>query len=94
MKIKHWQGYGSVEAKKLSLTVKNKIAELRIKVSGNHEYGIELTDEYDIANWLVKRFDKSFTDYRKIIDIETEMDYDIDRSCEICYYCITYRKED
>ena len=59
MKIKHWQGYGTVDAKKLPANG----ASLRIKVSGNHEWGLRRDDEYDLYCWLVKRFDKSIPDY-------------------------------
>ena len=37
MKIKHWQGYGSVNMKVLLNTPKKVI----IEVYGNHEYGLE-----------------------------------------------------
>lgn len=59
MKIKHWQGYGTVIATK----IKDKNYNLVVKVVGNHEWGIHRDDEYDLFNWLVKRFDKSQKDY-------------------------------
>lgn len=59
MKIKHWQGYGTVNARK----VKDKNVTLHISVTGNHEWGIRRDDDYDLFNWLVKRFDKTQTDY-------------------------------
>ena len=37
MKIKHWQGYGCVNA----VRVKDKEHTLHIRVTGNHECGIE-----------------------------------------------------
>ena len=58
MKIKHWQGYGSVNA----IKVKDNTCKLHIRVSGNHEWGICRDDLYDLYNWLVKRFDKSIKD--------------------------------
>ena len=58
MKIKHWQGYGTVSAQK----VKDKNVTLHIRVTGNHECGIHLDDTYNLYNWLVKRFDKSVPD--------------------------------
>ncbi len=61
MKIKHWQGYGSVNAtvKKKSMAMTGKGFEDRsivIEVVGNHECGIELpfTDNYRLAQWLGK----------------------------------------
>lgn len=55
MRIKHWQGYGIVNAVK----VKDKDFTLAVHVSGNHEWGLRRDDTYDLFNWLVKRFDKS-----------------------------------
>ena len=61
MKIKHWQGYGTVSAQK----IKDKNCTLHVRVTGNHEWGLALRDTYDLFNWLVKRFDRSQTDYIK-----------------------------
>lgn len=59
MKIKHWQGYGTVSAQK----IKDKSCTLHVRVTGNHEWGLVRHDTCDLFNWLVKRFDKSQTDY-------------------------------
>ena len=59
MKIKHWQGYGCVDAKRIP----NKSCTLHVRVHGEHEWGLRRDDDYDLFNWLVKRFDKSMTDY-------------------------------
>ena len=40
MKIKHWQGYGCVNATKVKMTTKDNIRNLIIRVSGNHECGL------------------------------------------------------
>lgn len=60
-KIKHWQGYGTVKAG----VVKDNSCTLHIRVEGNHEYGINCGewDEWRLFEWLVKRFDKTITDY-------------------------------
>lgn len=58
MKIKHWQGYGSVDAKRIP----NKSYTLHVRVTGNHEWGLRRDNLYDLYNWLVKRFDKSVPD--------------------------------
>ena len=58
MKIKHWQGYGTVNAMKI-----HDSNTLHVKVVGNHEWGIYRNDEYDLYYWLVKRFDKKENDY-------------------------------
>jgi hypothetical protein len=57
MKVKHWQGYGSVEVKKIS---KKKITtmygekktELVLQVKGNHEWGLVRDDVYDVRRWM------------------------------------------
>lgn len=59
MKIKHWQGYGTVSARK----IQDKSCTLHIQVTGNHEWGLRRDDPYDLFHWLVKRFDKSVPDY-------------------------------
>lgn len=92
MKIKHWQGYGTVNAKKLFMnTSDDGITELVIEVKGNHEWGLVRDDEYDVANWLVKRFDKDFIDYRDIIYLKIDEDYDIDTHEDIAIYTINYK---
>ena len=58
MKIKHWQGYGTVSAQK----IKDKSCTLHVLVTGNHEWGLRRDDLYDLYNWLVRRFDKSVPD--------------------------------
>lgn len=70
MKIKHWQGYGCVNAKKISSKSNNGEMTTIIKVTGNHECGLIRNDKYDAYNWLLKRFDKNITDYRKIKQLE------------------------
>ena len=61
MKLKHWQGYGSVNATKKSSNIDKatNIKTLIIEVIGNHECGIVRNDKYDLYNWLIKRFDKT-----------------------------------
>lgn len=100
MRIKHWQGYGSVEATKIKKVVKTeenpysleygiKKMLLIVKVSGNHEWGLENNDTYDVYNWLVKRFAKEVKDYTNIIKMEIDSNYDFEKSCSICTYYIT-----
>lgn len=88
MKIKHWQGYGCVDAKKISMKdhvrYGETVRELHIRVTGEHEYGLARHDTYDVANWLIKRFDKSFDDYRKIRNMN------IDDNDTVCDYYISY----
>lgn len=88
MKIKHWQGYGAVNAQKIRKSVGKGITTLVVRVTGNHECGLRRDDNYDLSNWLIKRFDKTFTDYRTIRSVnirETE-----ENGVEICEYTFTY----
>lgn len=59
MRIKHWAGYGTVIAKRIP----NASCTLHVHVEGDHERGLRRDDEYDLFNWLVRRFDRSITDY-------------------------------
>lgn len=92
MKIKHFQGYGYVKAKK----IKSNGCTLHVKVSGDHEWGIINEDEYDLFNWLVKRFDKSISspfEFHKLHPkIEIIPGYDLKEKTEICHYLFTYDK--
>jgi len=88
MKIKHWQGYGLVNARKISHSTNNGITSLHIRVSGDHEQTLERNDRYDVANWLVKKFDKSFVDWRTITSVQTNLSYA--NGEEVCDYVISY----
>lgn len=90
MKIKHWQGYGTVEAKR----IKNASCTLHIRVHGMHECGLRRDDEYDLYNWLVKKFDRSVPSYAdwhrmdpkiSIIEWSSEMEMH-----DYCDYYFTY----
>lgn len=59
MKLKHWAGYGTVVAKRIP----NASCTLHVHVEGDHERGLRRDDEYDLFNWLVRRFDRTVTDY-------------------------------
>lgn len=89
MKIKHWQGYGCVNAKKISKD-KNTLV---VEVSGTHEYGLSRDDKYDVFNWLVKRFDKSRKDYMEIQDIDIDEDSELVNGLPFwrCVYTISFR---
>lgn len=52
MKLKHWQGYGSVKAEKIEKTPNSIV----IEVTGAHEYGLVRNDLYDAKKWLLDRF--------------------------------------
>lgn len=88
MKIKHWQGYGSVTAVKKEKTKNNGMTTISIQVTGDHECGLIRNDKYDVYNWLLKKFDKSVESYR---DIEFMNIKDLYTSPESVVYTITYR---
>lgn len=54
MRIKHWQGYGTVEAKKLAERNVNGTHYVLVGVTGNHEWGLErgYNDVYGVQQWL------------------------------------------
>ena len=94
MRIKHWAGYGCVNARKVK---DSSPSTLHIRVEGNHEQGLVRNDEYDLYNWLVKRFDHDVQDYpdwhrsRPIIEIRPGWRTDIDMGCvDTCDYYFTY----
>lgn len=79
MKLRHWAGYGTVNARVISTGKNSKT----IEITGNHEWGLDrpFHDEYCIENWL-KRFQpkgKAFSDYsvlandyKKVNGLDTE----------------------
>lgn len=86
MKLKHWSGYGTVDAKKIG----SGRDFLKVVVRGSHECGIERTDKVDVFNWLVKRFDRKRTDWMEIEDIETDVHYE-ENDMEVCIFMIKFR---
>jgi len=63
MRLKHWQGYGTINAtvsgRELNTASNTEI--IKIKVWGNHEYGLDRSeDKYDIFRWLLKRLVKAY----------------------------------
>ena len=93
MKIKHYQGYGTVTANKISKSVKDGICTLKIHVEGNHECGLVRNDAYDLSNWLIKRFDRSFTNYHSIVGMECYDDYKKVNGIDVEYCDYTFRYE-
>lgn len=94
MRIKHWAGYGCVNARKCK---DGNPFCLHIKVEGNHERGIVREDDYDLYNWLVKRFDRNVQDYESwhrsnpIIEVRPGWRKDLNLGyVDTCDYYITY----
>jgi len=57
MKIKHYQGYGLIDAKVISrkLNTAERRKTVCVAVKGNHEYGLDRSDfPQDAAKWLLK----------------------------------------
>lgn len=93
MKVKHWQGYGTVEMKKMSQKTKDNIKTVVVRVSGNHEWGLERNDTYDIHRWICKRLAKDCKNYSDIINMTINDSYETINgiSTEVCVYTISYR---
>lgn len=89
-KIKHWQGYGSVDAKVLKKTNDTLV----VRVSGNHEYGLDCDkyDTYRVYDWLVKRFcpNKEERDIESV-DIDDRYEQVGNLDVEVCDYTIHFR---
>lgn len=76
MKIKHFAGYGSVQAKKVSKTnIGNNKTKLVVEVKGDHEQGLVRNDIYDVKHWLFDKFEKNFKGDEYDIDMSIENDY-------------------
>ena len=75
MKIKHFAGYGSVQAKKLSKTTNNGKTKLVVEVKGNHERGLVREDIYDVRRWIFNKFERNFNGNDYEIDMTINDDY-------------------
>jgi len=75
MKIKHFQGYGSVQAKKVSKTTIGDKTKLVVEVKGNHEWGLVRDDIYDVKRWLFDKFEKNFKGQYYDIEMSIKDDY-------------------
>lgn len=93
MRVKHWQGYGSVDVKKITRAEQpNNRVYLHLQVRGLHECGICREDKYDVVRWIGTRCDKALTDYRQITDMRVEEEWDEVNREDICDYYISYIK--
>lgn len=96
MKIKHFAGYGNVDAKKIStkrVGVHGELTNVVIRVVGNHEWGIYRTDKYDVVQWLGKRLIKDLEDDRCITSMTVTPSYEKGADgtdVDVCEYDITY----
>ena len=87
MRLKHWQGYGCVNAKRIEYTInQDRTKTIKIEVTGSHEYGLVRNDRYDIHRWLMTRLAKDCPDYRAITDMVIDTPDDT-----TAIYVITYQ---
>ena len=94
MRVKHWQGYGSVNVFKKEREVRSDgTVRLHLQVRGNHEWGIERNDVYDVVRWIGIKCDKQLTDYRQVCEMLTDNWWDSDKHEDVCDYYITYTKK-
>ena len=93
MRVKHWQGYGSVNVFKKERKEKGDgLVSLTLQVRGNHEYGIERRDTYDVVRWIGTKCDKKLTDSRQILELLTESYWDELAKEDVCNYFILYEE--
>ncbi len=97
MRIKHYQGYGLVEVKKISKkTIINGYGEKKTKmvlcVKGNHEWGIVRNDIYDVRKWIFDKFEKNFKgeDYDIFMNIEDDYIKENGIDVEVATYTFVY----
>lgn len=98
MRIKHWQGYGSIKANKIGDRPIPGTRErlLIVKLQGNHECGLVRDNIYDVHRWLLndgKRFVSpkgAMPSYRNIKGLEIEELYDAEENEDVAMYRISY----
>lgn len=98
MKIKHFAGYGSIDAKKISKVTTNNTTILSVLVTGDHEQGLipayiipgqpTLYSDYVIKKWLIDRFDKKAKDIN-ILRYEMQCEY-ISHNPDAAKYTFVY----
>lgn len=93
MRIKHFAGYGSVQARKVSKTnLSDNKTKLVIEVKGNHEWGLVRDDIYDVRRWLFNKFEKNFNgdDYDISMSIEDGYVRENNIDIEVATYTFIY----
>ena len=97
MRIKHFAGYGSVEAKKVSKTTftneyEEKKTKLVVRVKGNHECGLVRDDIYDVKRWLFDKFEKNFLgkDYEISMSVVDDYVKENGLDVEVAVYTFVY----
>lgn len=93
MRIKHFAGYGSVQARKVSKTnLSDNKTKLVIEVRGDHEWGLVRDDIYDVRRWLFNKFEKNFNgdDYDISMSIEDDYVRENNIDVEVATYTFIY----
>ena len=93
MRIKHFAGYGSVQARKVSKTnLSDNKTKLVIEVKGDHEWGLVRDDIYDVRRWLFNKFEKNFNgdDYDISMSIEDDYVRENNIDVEVATYTFIY----
>ena len=96
MKIKHFAGYGSVQATKIcKVNLFDNKVKLVVQVKGNHECGLVRNDIYDVRRWLFNKFEKNFTgkDYDISMSIYDDYVRENDIDVEVATYTFVYGKD-
>ncbi len=93
MRIKHWAGYGCIQGERIGKITKNPDGDssIHIRLSGNHECGLERDYTYDIETWLLPRFVKSPGNKCVITDMKINSGWDSVKKEDTCDYFIKYR---
>ena len=94
MKIKHFSGYGSVNAKTIKKVKHDGNLEDRyVEVTGNHEKGLssDYMTNYNVYNWIVKRMFKDIKSHEQVKGFTADTDYILidGVDTERCVYRIT-----
>lgn len=102
MRIKHWAGYGTVNAKKVTdyhhCRYARKFRVIQIEITGDHERGLCRYDGYDIHHWLGKYFAKDKT-YKDLVNYDVQQGwvggdgYTTQGAHEVAIYTLEYKED-
>lgn len=92
MKIKHFAGYGCVNAKKLKHETIDGTTILTISVSGDHEQGLRPFIIEDTIKWLAARFDRDILNI-PWYNITIDFIYQFNMPADTVIYSFKYKLE-
>jgi len=90
MRIKHYQGYGSVTAKVTNKVITPDSEKYIIEVSGAHEYGLDV-DSYTAWDWLVRKLIRKYKD-KSIYDYNVKISYELESFDKAIYEVVICAK--